>query len=128
MKIILIVALISFFGRQSFAQNLISNTAWKGTLLIPHSVDVKFTFKKDTLYITTDNSGELGTIFFVQRNDTLMIRKISGSSPCPEQTQGIYRIEWLEKGNKIRLHGISDECEGRIGVFTVNPFERIPNK
>ena len=78
--------------------------------------------------MTTETSGEVGTNYFIQRNDTLIIRKISGSSPCPEQAQGIYRIEWWENGNKFRLYGISDECEGRIGVFTVNSFERIHDK
>jgi hypothetical protein len=126
MKILIIVTL-QFLAISLFAQHAISNTKWKATLLIPHAVDVNFTFKKDTLYMTTETGDEVGTIFFIQRNDTLMIRKISGSSPCPEQAEGIYRIEWLENGNKFRLHGISDECEGRMGVFTVNPFERIGN-
>ena len=127
MKILIIVTL-QFLAISLFAQNSISNTKWKATLLIPHAVDVNFTFKKDTLYMTTESNEEVGKNFFIQRNDTLMIRKISGASPCPEQAQGIYRIEWLENGNKFRLHGISDECEGRIGVFTVNPFERVRNK
>jgi len=127
MKYLLLIILASISTKLT-AQTSISNTKWKATLLIPHAVDVNFIFKKDTLYMTTETSGEVGTNFFIQRNDTLMIRKISGSSPCPEQAQGLYRIEWLENGNKFRLHGISDECEGRIGVFTTNPFERIHDK
>ena len=130
MKIVLSAAFIFFFitiillGIPGMSQT-IANTKWKATLLIPHAVDVNFSFKKDTLYMTTQASEEVGTNFFIQRNDTLMIRKISGSSPCPVQAEGMYRIEWFENGNKFRLHGISDECEGRIGVFTVNLFERI---
>ena len=127
MKYLLLIILASISTKLT-AQTSISNTKWKATLLIPHAVDVNFIFKKDTLYMTTETSGEVGTNFFIQRNDTLMIRKISGSSPCPEQAQGLYRIEWLENGNKFRLHGISDECEGRIGVFTLNSFERINYK
>jgi len=127
MKTYILVILAILLGMDGMSQS-IANSKWKATLLIPHAVDVNFTFKKDTLYMKTETGGEVGAIFFIQQNDTLMIRKISGSSPCPEQSQGIYRIEWLENGNKFRLHGISDECEGRIGVFTLNPFERIPNK
>jgi len=127
MKTYILVILAILLGMDGMSQS-IANSKWKATLLIPHAVDVNLTFQKDTLYITTETGGEVGAIFFIQQNDTLMIRKISGSSPCPEQSQGIYRIEWLENGNKFRLHGISDECEGRIGVFTLNPFERIPNK
>jgi len=123
MKTYILVILVILFGIPGISQT-IADTKWKATLLIPHAVDVNFTFKKDTLYMSTENNEEVGKNLFVQRNDTLMIRKISGSSPCPEQAQGIYRIEWLENGNKFRLHGISDECEGRIGVFTVNVFEK----
>jgi hypothetical protein len=126
MRVISIIIVI-LFSENAISQT-ISNTKWKATLLIPHAVDVSFTFKNDTLYMTTETSGEVGTNFFIQRNDTLMVRKISGSSPCPEQAQGIYRIRWLESGNKFQLSGISDECEGRIGVFTVTSFERIHDK
>ena len=124
----LLFAILTFFTVNLFAQASVIDTKWKGTLLIPHAVDVTLTFKKDTLYITTESNEEIGTIFFTWRNDTLNIRKISGPSPCPEQAQGSYRIEWLENGNRFRLHGISDECEGRIGVFTLNTFERIVGK
>ena len=127
MKAYILMIVMILLGIPAMSQT-IANTKWKATLLIPQAVDVNFTFKKDTLYMTTEISGELGTNFFIQRNDTLTIRKISGSSPCPVQAQGMYRIEWFENGNKFRLHGISDECEGRIGVFTVNPFERIRDK
>ncbi|HEX3165404.1 MAG TPA: hypothetical protein VHQ93_04040 [Chitinophagaceae bacterium] len=68
---------------------------------------------------------EIGTFIFSQRGDTLTIRKIWGSGPCPEESQGVYRIEWIDKNKKIQLHGISDECEGRIGVYTTYAFERL---
>lgn len=123
-----LILIITILSSENLTSQTISNSNWKGTLLIPDAVDVKFTFKKDTLYITTETSQEVGTLVFTQRNDTLMIRKISGPSPCPEQSEGFYLIEWFENGNKFRLHGISDECEGRIGVFTVNPFERVRDK
>ena len=127
MKTCGLIMIIMLLGIPGMTQ-AIANSKWKATLLIPHSVDVNFTFKKDTLYMATESGGEVGTNFFIQRNDTLMIRKISGSSPCPVHAQGMYRIEWFENGNKVRLHGISDECEGRIGVLTLNPFERIRDK
>ena len=127
MKCVLILIIIILCS-ENLKSQAISNSNWKATLMIPDAVYVKFIFKKDTLFITTETNQEVGTIFFSQQNDTLMIRKISGPSPCPEQAQGIYRIEWLENGNKFRLHGISDECEGRIGVFTLHPFERISTR
>jgi len=127
MKIVIITALL-LFNIHSFGQNSLSNTKWKGVFLIPHAVDIILNFKKDTLYLEDEKGQQFGTLVFSHRSDTLMITKISGSSPCPEQSKGSYRIEWLENGNKFRLHGISDECEGRIGVFTLNSFERINYK
>jgi hypothetical protein len=126
MKITLSVAFVIFFAFQSSAQ--ISNSKWKGIFLIPHAVDVTLNFKKDTLYLEDENGQRFGSLVFSCRGDTLMITKISGSSPCPEQSKGSYRVEWLEKGEKFLLHAISDECEGRAGVYTTNPYKRIPDK
>ena len=129
MKLIfLTIVFVIFLAVQSFAQNAISNSKWKSIFLIPHAVDVILDFKKDTLYLIIEPDQRLGTLTFSHRNDTLTITKISGTSPCPEQSTGLYRIEWLEKGEKFLLHGISDECEGRIGIFTTNPYERIHDK
>jgi hypothetical protein len=127
MKPLIVIAIPMVVALPVLSQT-ISSSKWKGTLLIPDAVDVNLTFKKDTLYITNQNNQEVGTIFFTQRNDTIMIRKVSGPSPCPEQAEGLYKIDWMENGNKFRLYGIADECEGRIGVFTINTFQRIRDK
>ena len=125
---VLVTAAIALFTINSFAQNSLSNTKWKGVFLIPHAVDVTLNFKKDTLYLEDEKGQQFGTLVFSHRNDTLVIIKISGTSPCPEQSMGSYRIEWLENGEKFLLHAISDECEGRAGVYTTNPYKRIPGK
>ena len=88
MKIILTATIIFFFTLRTIGQNSISNSKWKATLLIPHAVDVNFTFKKDTLYMTTETSGEVGTNFFIQRNDTLMIRPDYYQNSPKENPQG----------------------------------------
>ena len=106
----------------------IANSKWKGVFLIPHAVDVTLHFKKDTLYLEDEKGQQLGTLVFAHRTDTLMITKISGTSPCPDQSTGWYRVEWFEKGKKFLLHVISDECEGRAGVYTTNSFQRISDK
>ena len=125
---ILIIAALTLFAINSSGQNSLSNTKWKGVFLIPHAVDVVLDFKKDTLYLEDEKGQQFGTLVFSHQSDTLMITKISGTSPCLEQSKGWYRIEWLEKGKKFLLHAIDDECEGRAGVYTTNPFERISNK
>ena len=128
MKFFIFLTGLQFITYVSFGQNSLNNTIWKGVMLIPDAVDVRLNFKKDSLYLTTDTGQEIGTLIFSQRGDTLTIRKVSGRSPCPEQTIGIYKIEFLENGKKIQLHGISDECEGRIGVYTLNAFEKVSDK
>lgn len=125
MKIIITATLFLMIVVSSSAQNSLSNTSWKGVMLIPAATDVRLNFKKDSLFLTTEAGEEIGTLIFSQRGDTLTIRKIWGSSPCPEESQGVYRIEWIGKDKKIQLHGINDECEGRIGVYTMYTFERL---
>lgn len=127
MKSYILIIVIILLGIPGISQT-IANSKWKSVFLIPHAVDVVLDFKKDTLYLTFEKGERMGTIIFSHRNDTLMITKISGASPCPEQSTGLYRVEWLKNGEKFLLHGISDECEGRIGTFTTNPYERIPDK
>ena len=122
---IFIFTIAAFITLNSFGQNSLANSQWKSTMLMPGAIDVKFIFKKDTLSITSETIPVIGTIFFFQRNDTLLIRKIDGPSPCPEDAQGLYLIQWIEKGRKFRLQPISDECEGRIGPFTLYPFEKL---
>jgi hypothetical protein len=125
MKILITITFFLVIAVDSSAQNSLSNTTWKGVMLIPGATDVRLNFKKDSLFLTTEAGQEIGALIYSQHGDTLTIRKVAGSSPCPEETQGVYHIEWLEKDKKFRLHGISDECEGRIGVYTTNPFTRI---
>ena len=121
----LILAAFALVTVSSTAQNSLANTKWKGVMLIPDAVDVYFTFKKDTLYVTNDAGQEVGTLIYSLQNDSLKIAKVSGPSPCPEQAQGLYRIEWLDNRKKIQLYAISDECEGRIGPFTFYPLVKI---
>ena len=127
MKMPILVA-FALMAVNSTAQNSLANAKWKGVMLIPHAVDVVLNFKKDTLYLEDEKKQQFGTLTFSQQNDTLMITKISGTSPCPEQSTGFYRIEWLKKGEKFLLRAISDECEGRAGVYTTNPYERLHDK
>jgi hypothetical protein len=128
MKIILAVLFVLFVTHRANAQSNLSNTKWKGVFLIPQAADVLLDFKKDSLYlILAEDNQRLGALTFSQQNDTLMITKISGNSPCPEGSTGWYRIEWIEKGEKFFLRGINDECEGRAGVYTTHQFERVRN-
>ena len=125
MKILISALLLLLISVTSPAQNSLSNTTWKGVMLIPGATDVRLNFKKDSLFLTTEAGQEIGTLIYSQHGDTLTIKKVWGSSPCPEESQGVYRIEWIEKDKKIQLHGISDECDGRIGVYTTPTFERL---
>jgi len=83
------------------SQFSISNTKWMVHTEIPQSADVRFEFKTDTFRVLTISGMETGSALFFQHNDSLLIRKLTGSSPCPVGSQGWYRIEWLENGEKF---------------------------
>ena len=88
-----LILMILILSGDNLKSKTISNSNWRGTLLIPDAVDVKCTFKKDTANLTMEAGQEVGTLVFSQRNDTLIVRKVSGPGPCSEQVQGICRIE-----------------------------------
>ena len=51
MKILITAASFLILGVSSFAQNSLSNTKWKGIMLIPAATDVVLNFKKDSLFL-----------------------------------------------------------------------------
>ena len=118
MKLLFIVALLQFIALYSFAQPSISKTKWKGHIEIPQALDIILEFKNDSLIATTAEGLELEIMFFSQAKDTLRLRKLNGQSPCDYTTEGIYRLETVEAGDKLLLHMIKDDCTDRARSIT----------
>ena len=114
---IIIAQLIDFVA---LSQLSISNTKWSVHTERPQPRDLVLDFKKDTLRILDEQGNETSSATFLQRNDSLFIRKASGRSPCPDGSEGWYRIEWLENGDKFLLHILTEDCPYRVyGHFKV---------
>jgi len=113
MKKLLFLVTAQLFALIAVSQFSISNTKWMLHNEIPQPGDLIMDFKKDTFSTFLMNGTEIGRGIFSQHNDTVLIRKLSGSSPCPVGSEGWYRIEWLENGEKFLLHLIKDECDAR---------------
>jgi hypothetical protein len=115
--------LLSIYGS---SQLQLRNSQWRGHIKERQNQEMKWVFKIDTVFIYTDGSSLTGAFAFSQTHDTLTVIKIpGGSGRCPDQSRGIYRVETFENGEKFFLRKISEECPGRSGGMTANPFERI---
>lgn len=114
MKILITTMLAIFFGVGANAQISISNTKWMVHAEMPQPRNLVLDFKKDTLRILDEQGNLTSSATFMQRNDSLFIRKASGRSPCPDGSEGWYKIEWLENGDKFLLHILNEDCPYRV--------------
>jgi cell wall-associated protease len=114
MKKILFIIIAQLFVLIAVSQISISNTKWLVHTDVPQSRNLVLDFKKDTIRILDEQGNETSSATFLQHNESLLIRKVSGRSPCPDGSEGWYRIEWLENGEKFLLHVINEDCRYRI--------------
>jgi len=126
MKKNLILAGTFLFSLVAFSQTNFVNSKWKPQTESPR---IKYLeFKKDSLSILFTSGREAEVMNFSQNHDSLVVKKISGTSACAIGVEGWYRIEWLINDEKFLLHKISDDCSGRALGFTSNSFEKIHNE
>ena len=114
MKKFLIIVMVQLAGLIAVSQISISNTQWLVHTEMPQPRDLVLDFKKDTLKLLDEQGNETGSATFMQHNDSLLIRKVSGRSPCRDGSEGWYRIEWLENGDKFFLHILNEDCPYRV--------------
>lgn len=108
------------------SQNSVSNTKWSVHMETPRQADLIWLFKNDSFFVYVNNEKQpVGVGTFKQHNDSLLIRKVSGSSPCPDGSEGWYKIEWLENGEKFKLHLIKDDCPARYLLYPNFDITRI---
>lgn len=100
------------------AQMSISNTKWLLHSEIPRPSNTVMDFKKDSAFVFNEAGEQIGALTFIQRNDSLFVHKVSGTSPCAVGSEGWYKIEWLENGEKFLLHLLDDACPARSRVYS----------
>ena len=102
----------------TFSQNSLENSKWKIHTEIPRSSDLQYEFKKDTLIVFNDSAIETQRMLFSQQHDTLYLKMLTGTSPCPAGTEGWYTLVWKENGQTFSLKVIKDRCGSRINRLT----------
>jgi subtilisin family serine protease len=119
MKKIPAVLSLLFFSLSSFTQVSLSNNTWYAHTNIPRSTDIQLVFKKDSFLILDETGRQTGeTMVYALHGDSLFIKKISGLTPCANETEGWYRIGWLENGKNLSFQTIGDPCPERVNFFT----------
>ena len=113
----MVLVLSELFTLIVAAQMSISNTKWLLHSEIPTPGNGVMHFKKDSAFFFNEAGEQVGALTFVQRKDSLLVHKVSGTSPCPVGSEGWYRIEWLENGEKFLLHLLDDACPARSRVY-----------
>ena len=114
----LITALSLLMSFYSFTQTSISNTKWKGQITKPQSLEIVLEFKTDSLRVTSAEGAELEVMYFLLNRDTLTIKKLNGSSPCDNVTEGAYLLKWFNNGEKFQMNTIKDDCRARSNSIT----------
>ena len=112
------MAIVLFSAFITFSQTKLENSKWKIHTEIPRPADLKYEFKKDTLVVFNDSDIEQQRMLFSQQQDTLYLKMLSGTSPCPIGTEGWYTVVWQESGQTFSLRVIKDGCGSRINRLT----------
>ena len=118
MKKYILMLFMLFSSFITFSQNNLENSKWKIHTEIPRSSDLQYEFKKDTLVVFNDSAIETQRMLFSQQHDTLYLKMLSGTSPCPIGTEGWYTVVWQENGKTFSLKVIKDGCGSRINRLT----------
>ena len=118
MKQYIILVFVLFSSLITLSQTRLENSKWKIHTEIPRSADLQYEFKKDTLIVFNDAGVETQRMLFSQQKDTLYLKMLSGSSPCPIGTEGWYAVAWQENNQTFSLKVIRDGCGSRINRLT----------
>jgi len=102
------------------AANQLANTKWKGTLFAPNAIEGILDFKTDTFKIIL-GSQIIETMSYQTKGDTLVIKKLSGGSPCSGQF-GQYK--YSVKGNVLNFAVIRDDCDARPPSFSPDGYTK----
>ena len=106
------------------AQAQIANTKWTGNLMVPDPAAVNLSFKADVFEVyIAENNQLLETMSYKISGDTILLRKTSGGSPCPDGST--FTLKYAIQGDQLLLTLLSDECPERAGAWTKEPFTKL---
>jgi len=106
----------------SFAKAQLAGTKWTGTMLVPEATSVSFDFKKDTLNLIINDSGEIvETMTYTVKDDIITIKKLEGHSPCDEGSLAV--LKYAIKNDLLTVTVVSDACDDRKGAWPTEPMK-----
>lgn len=118
MKKYIIFGCVQLVSIIAISQTQLENSRWKIHTEVPRSANLQYEFKKDTLTVFNESGVAVQSMLFSQQHDTLYLKMVSGTSPCPIGVEGWYNIVWQENGGKFLLKNIKDGCTARINRLT----------
>jgi hypothetical protein len=122
MKKFLLIILLTTAASMAKAQ--FTNTKWNGNLNVPDPMKVILDFKKDVVEVVNDESGEvLETMSYAVHADTLIFKKVSGQSACPERSMS--KLQFSIADDKLTVTPLSDDCQQRKDAWTKEPFLKL---
>lgn len=122
MKRLVTLMLLMFVGVLAHAQ--LANTRWTGNLTVPEATPMYLNFKTDVFEVSLAESNELvETMTYKISGDTIILKKTSGSSVCPEGST--FTLKYAIQGEQLLLTPLSDDCPERAGAWTKEPFTKV---
>ncbi len=102
----------------------LTNSRWIGEINSTHPKSVIFDFKTDTVSVfILPDTVLLETLSFKIENNILLIKKISGSSPCDVTMIGKYNYEM--KADEMVLTLVDDPCPARAGLINKESYVQL---
>lgn len=115
---------IMIFSLISAAHAQIDHSTWKGTLNLETTTNVFWRFDKDTTQIFAQaDSSLIEKMTFTTEPGLLFLTRVSGISPCDNQTVGKYR--YIIKDGKLYLSLVVDSCSDRADAISADPYVKI---
>lgn len=119
-----LLLLLIFLSIGTFAKAQLANTKWTGTLAVPDLMPIMLSFKADTMEVIFVENGEfLETMNFKISGDTLLLKKISGGSPCPDGSE--FKVTFAIQRDNLLVTPLSDDCTMRSESWTKDPFVKV---
>jgi hypothetical protein len=107
-----------------FAQAQLTNTRWKGQMMIPSPNEVILDFRIDTVYLfVLPDSQLVETMIYSRKDSIITLTKVSGHSPCDETQVGKYQVSW--KDDNLHMLPTNDPCESRFNAFIDAPWTKL---
>lgn len=122
MKRLVSLMLFMFIGVLAHAQ--MANTKWTGNLTIPEATPVFLSFKADVFEVhLAENDELLETMTYKISGDTIILKKTSGNSACPDGST--FTLKYALQGEQLQLTLLSDDCPDRASAWTKEPFTKV---